>query len=295
MRMSRVPVESQVLVNGVEIALWEWPGEGRPVLFCHAAGMHARIWDQVIDRLPGTRRCYAFDARGHGRSSKPTPPYAWRDFGADVAAVAGWLRLSGAFGVGHSLGGHAVTMGAALRPGEFAGLLLIDPVILPKDQYAGPSTKAQFVRKRRNRWTSPEEMFQSLANRPPFDAWEGGVLRDYCQYGLVADHADYDADYGADYILACPPEIEASIYEASSAVESNIYPEIAAIPIPVHVVRAGRFPDPANALGYSPTAPDLAASFAHGGDTCLPEHSHFIPMESPALVAKLIADALTLL
>jgi lipase len=285
--MARAPVESRVLVNSVEIALWQWPGEGRPLLFCHGAGMHARIWDQVIARLPGTRLCYAFDARGHGRSSKPAPPYAWRDFGSDVAGVAGLLGLSGALGVGHSLGGHAVTLGAALRPGAFAGLLLIDPVILPKDQYPGPSTKAQFVRKRRNRWTSPEEMFESFARRPKFDAWERGVLRDYCQYGLVPD--------GEDYILACPPEIEASIYEGSRAVESNIYPEIAAIPIPVHVVRAGRFQDPANVMGYSPTAPDLAASFAQGADTCLAEPSHFIPMESPELVAKLIADALTLL
>jgi pimeloyl-ACP methyl ester carboxylesterase len=96
--MARAPVESRVLVNGVEIALWEWPGEGRPVLFCHGAGFHARIWDQVIARL-------SFDARGHGRSSKPARPYAWRDFGADAAAVAGCLKLSGALGVGHSLGG----------------------------------------------------------------------------------------------------------------------------------------------------------------------------------------------
>jgi lipase len=293
--MSRAPVESRVVVNDVEIALWAWPGEGRPVLFSHAAGFHARTWDQVIARLPGTRLCYAFDARGHGRSNKPAPPYAWRDFGADVAAVAESLGLSGALGVGHSLGGHAVTLGAALRSGTFAGLLLIDPVILPKDQYVGPWTQAQFVRKRRNRWTSPEEMFESFASRPPFNAWDPGVLRDYCQYGLVPDGADYGTDHGADYILACPPEIEASIYEASPTVESNIYPEIATITVPVHVVRSGRFRDPANVMGYSPTAPDLAASFAHGADTCLAEHSHFIPMESPDLVAKLIADALTLL
>jgi hypothetical protein len=48
-------------------------------------------------------------------------------------------------------------------------------------------------------------------------------------------------------------------------------------------------------MGSSPTAPNLAASFTHGVDTCLPEHSHFIPMESPELMAKLIADSLSLL
>jgi lipase len=284
--MDRAPAESQVVVRGVELALWEWPGAGRPVLFCHAAGFHARAWDQVIARLPGTH-CYAFDARGHGGSSKPAPPYAWRDFGADAAALAEWLGLSAALGVGHSLGGHAVTLGAALRPGAFAGLLLMDPVIRGKDQYVGPWMQAQFVRKRRNRWTSPEEMFDSFASRPPFDAWDRGVLRDYCQYGLVPD--------GEDYILACPPEIEASIYEASPAVGSNIYPEIATIRAPVHVIRSGRYREAENVMGSSPTAPNLAASFAQGTDTCLPEHSHFIPMESPELAAKLIEEMLTLL
>ena len=285
--MPRAPVLSHVLVNGTEIALWEWPGDGPPVLFCHAAGFHARIWDQVIDRLPATRRCFAFDARGHGRSSKPPPPYAWRDFGADAAAVASRLGLSGALGVGHSLGGHAVTLAAALRPGAFAGLLLLDPVIQSKDKYVGPWTQAGFVRKRRNRWTSPGDMFENFASRSPFDAWDLRVLRDYCEYGLLPD--------GPDYILACPPEIEASIYEASPAVESNIYPEIATIAIPVHVVRSGRFQDRSNVMGSSPTAPDLAASFARGADTLLAEHSHFIPMESPELVAKQIANSLTLL
>jgi len=284
--MSRVPVESQVLVNGIKLAVWEWSGEGPPVLFCHAAGFQARIWDHVIARLSGSR-CYAFDARGHGSSSKPPPPYAWRNFGMDVAAVAESLGLSGALGVGHSLGGHAVTLGAALRPGAFAGLLLLDPVIRAKDQYAGPWTQAAFVRKRRNRWNSPREMFESFASRPPFNAWDGEVLRDYCEYGLMPD--------GGDYILACPPDIEASIYEASPVPESNIYPEIATIRVPVHVVRAGRFRDRGHAMGTSPTAPDLAKSFAQGTDTCLAEYSHFIPMEAPELVAKLVADGLGLL
>jgi hypothetical protein len=45
-------------------------------------------------------------------------------------------------------------------------------------------------------------------------------------------------------------------------------------------------------MGSSPTAPGLAASFACGVDTLLPQHSHFIPMEAPELAAKLIANSL---
>ncbi|HEX5229300.1 MAG TPA: alpha/beta hydrolase, partial [Bryobacteraceae bacterium] len=126
--MPRTPVESRVSVNGVEIAVWEWAGADPPVLLCHATGFHGRIWDEIVARLAG-RRCIAFDARGHGRSSKPAPPYHWRNFGADVAALADELGLCGAVGVGHSQGGHAVTLASALRPDAFGALVLLDPVI----------------------------------------------------------------------------------------------------------------------------------------------------------------------
>jgi lipase len=281
--MDRRPLESKLRVNGVEIALWEWQGVEPVVFFYHATGFHARCWNQVIARLPG-RRCLALDARGHGESSKPAPPYLWRDFGRDMAAIASELDLAGAVGVGHSMGGHSVTLGAALRPETFAALLLIDPVIRAPEEYVGPWKRAQFVAKRRNRWASPEEMFDRFKDRPPFDAWDRAVLRDYCEYGLIAD--------GDGFVLACPPEIEAAIYENSPAPESNIYPEIAAIQIPVQVVRAGKKFDAANVMSVSPTTPGLAASFAHGRDLSLPENSHFIPMESPALIAKLVEDLL---
>jgi lipase len=277
-----MPAERTIAVNGVELALYEWPGQDPPVLLCHATGFHARCWDQIVAHLPG-RHCYAMDTRGHGRSSKPVPPYAWRNFGQDAAAVAETLGLSGAIGVGHSMGGHAVTLAAALRPESFSSLLLIDPVIRPRDSYVGPWREAHFVSKRRNRWASAQEMFDRFRDRPPFANWDRGVLRDYCDYGLLPD--------GDGFVLACPPAIEASIYENSPAPASNIYPEIETIRIPVRVVRAGKVPDPGDVMGRSPTAPDLASNFRHGADLCLAEHSHFIPMEAPALTAKLIAES----
>jgi lipase len=288
--MIGAPRESRVSINGIEIVVSEWPGQGRPVFFCHATGFHARIWDRVVAHLPehgAQHRCIAFDARGHGRSGKPAPPYPWRTFGADVAALAESLGLKGAIGVGHSMGGHSVTLGAALLPHAFSALVLFDPVIRQKDEYRGPWKRTGFVAKRRNHWASAQEMFERFENRPPFDSWDRAVLRDYCEYGLAP------ADEG--FVLACPPEIEGSIYEGSTAVESDIHTEIATVQIPVHVVRSGRYSDPAEVMKISPTTPDLAAHFARGSDTLLAKQSHFIPMESPGLAAKLIVDTLSLL
>lgn len=276
------PNETRVRVNEIDLCLFEWEGEGPPIFLAHATGFHARCWDQVVAQLPG-RHCYALDMRGHGRSDKPAPPYPWLNFGKDVAEVARAIGLRDAIGVGHSKGGHAVTYAAAHVPRAFAGLVLVDPVIMPREAYREQQMGEHFAARRRNEWDSPEEMFERFKDRPPFSAWDPAVLRDYCTYGLLP------APSGEGYVLACPPEVEAATYAGSLG--SDIYDEIASIDIPVRVLRArAREASILSDMGGSPTAPDLARHFARGEDVPLPEHSHFIPMEAPGLVAAHIAE-----
>ncbi len=267
-------------INGVRLALYERAGAGQPLLFVHANGFHARCWDQVIARLPG-RRCYAPDLRGHGRSDKPDPPYDWRVFGQDIAGLARALGLRGAVGVGHSLGGHAVALAAALAPGAFGRLLLIDPVILPPAVYRLPAPAEHFAARRRDRWESPAAMEQRFGARPPFSRWDPAVLHDYCLHGLLP------APDGAGFVLACPPAVEAAIYQTGN--RADIYAEIATVDIPVVVMRAGQPARSLDDMAGSPTAPDLAQRFPRGRDIHLPQHTHFIPMEDPALVAAALA------
>ncbi|MCK9517839.1 MAG: alpha/beta hydrolase [Dehalococcoidia bacterium] len=282
----REPNEVRLRVNGLELQVYEWPGEGQPIFLAHATGFHARCWDQVVAHLPG-RHVFAIDMRGHGRSDKPEPPYQWPDFGHDVAATARALGTEGAVGVGHSKGGFAVVHAAALEPGIFASLLLVDPVIMRREMYdARPGGGEHFAARRRNQWASPEEMFESFRARPPFADWEEQVLRDYCTYGLLPNPE------GEGYVLACPPNIEAAVYTGSVG-GAVIYDSVAALDIPVRVLRArSRTEDAPLDMSSSPTAPDLATHFKHGEDVHLPEYSHFIPMEAPGFVARHIEELL---
>jgi lipase len=283
------PREGRIEVNGVELAYFEWPGAGRPVLFAHATGFHARCWDQVIAKLPGAH-CFAVDLRGHGRSAKPPPPYIWHDMGVDLAELALSLGLRDAVGVGHSGGGYAVTLAAGLAQGSFARLLLVDPVISPRERYATtmPRTGASFVLKRKNDWTSPEEMFERFKDRPPYSLWQPAVLRDYCEFGLLP------SPDGQGYVLACPPEVEAAVY--AGAGEGDIYDVIHRLDMPVRVLRARqRRPAEPGAMidmSASPTSPDIASHFPQGEDVFLPELSHYIPMEAPEVVAQHLRDML---
>jgi lipase len=273
------PTESRVHVNGVDLTVFEWAGEGPPIVFAHATGFHARCWDQVIRHLPG-RHCIAVDMRGHGRSDKPPGEYQWADFGHDVAALGRALELEGAIGVGHSMGGHSVTLAASLEPALFRALLLVDPVILPPAAYTAPRPQAEhFAARRRNEWESPEAMFERFRSRPPYAAWQEQVLRDYCEYGLLPNPG------GEGYVLACPPKIEATIYGMSAG--GDIYNEIAALDIPVRILRAKQRDESSGMdMSASPTNPNLASHFRHAVDLPHPELTHFIPMEAPELVAR---------
>lgn len=267
--------------DGVQIAAWEWPGNEPAIVFAHATGFHGRAWDEIARRFPERRRI-AVEIRGHGRSVKPDPPYAWRDFGRDIEAVAESLGVEGALGVGHSMGGHSTVCAAAFRPATYARLLLIDPTIFPPEAYGTAPPDASYIRKRKNLFRSADEMIERYTGRLPFSRWDPQVLRDYCEFGILPS--------GNEFVLACPPDIEASIYHQSKVPESNIYPEIARIMQPVTVVRADR-PRRLGVfdLSTSPTAENLASYFSNGTVKVFEDCTHYIPQEAPARVAEEIA------
>lgn len=276
----RTPELIEVANENQTLAVWEWAGVEPALLFAHATSFHGRCWDAVIREFPG-QRCIAIEARGHGRSSKPAPPYHWGAFARDLAAIADRMNVRGAVGVGHSMGGHSVAAVAAGRPDVFSALVLVDPTIRAPEAYDTPPFDVSFVRKRRVRWASPDEMFERFRGRGNFERWEPEVLRDYCEFGLLRD--------GDEFVLACPPEVEASIYESSKEPETRLHDVLGSVRGPVTVLRAGYAGD--LSFSTSPTDPALASRFPKGEDV-LTDYSHFIPMEGPELVAEYIRRVL---
>jgi lipase len=125
-------------------------------------------------------------------------------------------------------------------------------------------------------------MIERYSGRLPFSRWHPQVLRDYCEFGILPRIGEF--------VLACPPDIEASIYRESKVPESNIYSEIARVAQPVMVIRAGRARRPGVFdLSTSPTAENLASYFAHSADKLFEDCTHYIPQEAPARVAEEIS------
>ena len=289
------PLEQRGVFHGVDYCWFDWLPESESnqptVLLAHATGFHGRCWDEVARYLPDYR-VIAVDFRGHGRSGRPEGPYLWENFGNDLIALIEYLKLEKILGVGHSMGGHSVAFAAShLESNFFSKLLLIDPVIQnkkPTEAKRDPKNTTSFVAKRRNIWSSPAELIERFQSRAPHSLWDSRVLHDYATYGLLPNpHAETNND--DLFELACPPEIEASVYSDSG--DSWLGESLKKINSPVRIIRAA--PPPAGYKGgflYSPTSPDLVDAFTNAEDVFLPEFTHFIPMQDPQLIAKHIFE-----
>lgn len=280
----------RIPANGLTLACFEWRaklrGQAPSVLLVHATGFHGRVWDQTIHHLPG-RHVLAVEQRGHGRSDA-ADFNSWEPFGRDLADAVKVLDLQGAVGVGHSMGAHALVQAAASEPGRFSRLVLVDPVLRAPDEYLHPAVPPEAPHPaagRKNHFESAQAMAARFSGRPPYSVFDPAALRDYCEYGLRP------AAGGQGFELACAPGFEGRVYPLARH-HPGIYASIRALQIPVLVVRA-RPQDPRilpwDPLG-TPTWDQLAGEFRHGRDLQLLDKTHMLPMEDPALMARLITE-----
>jgi non-heme chloroperoxidase len=95
--------------DGASLFHVDW-GTGKPVLFTHAWGLNADIWEyQLVELADQGLRCVAYDRRGHGRSSDPGRGYDYDRLADDLAGVINQLDLTDVTLVAHSMGnGEAV-------------------------------------------------------------------------------------------------------------------------------------------------------------------------------------------
>jgi lipase len=285
------PETSLVHANGTELALYDWGGDGPPVLLVHATGLCARVWDPLVAALPDGPRVLALDLRGHGQSPAPDPippRFDWRDFGRDIGALMEALGLEDVTVVGHSMGAHSAVIAALAAPERVSRLLLFDPALAaapPPGAPPPPVAAEQPSVRRRSEWASPGEFFERLSGQPPFATWDEAALRAYTTHGLTRD-----ASTGR-YHLACPPLFEASVYANRHA--ASLDDVLGDVRARVSVVRArDRRPDDPPGLGPSATRVESVAAFPVVRDRQLPNASHFFPLETPALAAGLVMEAL---
>ena len=263
----------------VNVAVHDFGGTGRPILFSHATGFHAHCYLPIADRLDERFHCYGLDHRGHGDTPRNEDwPGDWERYGDDASAAAHLVAPEGGLiGFGHSMGGAALLMAAHRDPGLFDLIIAYEPIVFPTGGDPSPSGASPIVegaRRRRASFDSFEQAIENYASKPPLNMLDPDCLRLYVGHGFRA------APEGVR--IVCDPEHEVRTFENGAAHTTwDVLPEIET---PVVVIGSG------DEMGPAQVAPNIAerlpnSQFIHQGAA-----NHFQPLVDPADTAELIAE-----
>lgn len=259
----------------------EFGGTGSPALaFSHATGFCKEVWKPAVRAVRAAEielPAFAWDYRCHGDAPTIEGELDWWMFAEDVASVIGARRPC--VGIGHSMGGAALVMAELSHPGLLAGLLLIEPIIIP-----GPRVRwedgplAVSARRRKATLESRQAALDNYRGKGGFATWTEEALEAYVDGGLRA-LPDGTLE------LKCRPDREAEVFAAS--LTHGAFDRLGELSCPVRII-AGEVTDthPHAVLEqYESVIPDVTTEI-------LPGTTHFIPMERPDLVASEIGSLL---
>lgn len=149
-------------------------GQGPDLVLLHGWGLHAGIWEPVIESLSARFRLHLYDLPGHGRSASAqgfTLESVCAALAESAPAQAHWL--------GWSLGGMVALAFAALHPQRVARLALAasNPQFVASEdwpQAMAPEVLADFARALREDYAATLNRFLGLVAR---GAPDNAVLR----------------------------------------------------------------------------------------------------------------------
>ena len=134
MTTSHPPRVRTVPVAGATVSLRESGDPAGPAaVLLHGGTSSAATWDRLATALTAAgHHVIAADLRGHGGSSR-TRDYPLHGYSDDIHGLMDALAIGSAAVVGHSLGGYAASVLAALEPERVSRLVLEEPGMPARD------------------------------------------------------------------------------------------------------------------------------------------------------------------
>lgn len=121
--LSREMSVERITANGVSLNVDD-RGAGKPVVFIHGLGANLESWDQEVKHFSGRFRTIAYDARGHGESTRGTA-YSLKDHVEDLRCMLGSLGVERCAVVGASMGSYIAQGFASVYPSRVQELALV--------------------------------------------------------------------------------------------------------------------------------------------------------------------------
>lgn len=194
-----------VRVDGGELTVGVWGGEGPVVLAVHGITGSHLAWSILGRRLDGRARLAAVDLRGRGGSGELPGPYGMAAHAADCAAVLDTLGAEDAVVVGHSMGGFVSLVLGDRYPDRVERIVLVDggpPLHLPEG--VDPDTQLAAVigpaaKRLEMRFPDREAHFDFWRAHPAFKEWTDAKAA-YVDYDLTGTEPELHSRVSADAV-----------------------------------------------------------------------------------------------
>lgn len=133
-----------------DIAVFDYEGEGNPLLLVHAFPMNNKMWHNQVEEFKNTYRVITFDIRGFGKSIDSFKNiYTMETFANDVLNIINSLRLEKVNICGLSMGGYIVQRAVLKSTDKFASMILADSKS-DRDDDKGLISRSRFIDKLMN-------------------------------------------------------------------------------------------------------------------------------------------------
>lgn len=249
------------------------------LLFVHGFSHNRRVWDRLIEALPGTHRTLSVDLRGHGASPwSPRGDYGLEALAADLPLLLDRLEVERVTLVGHSLGGNVATLFAASSRERVDSLVLVDtgPVLQETGVASVLGATDEFDRAYSSRAEHREVL---AALHPGGDA----AALDALSKGSLVERLDGRFELALDPALLGDAVGREPL--AMAALEETLVEALRSLECPVLLVRGGR----SSILSEGVAQRMTTEWIARGQRMTLPDAGHAVMIDDPAGLAKRIA------
>ncbi len=266
-------------IGEVDLQYLFYQGTGPTILMLHATGFLPWLWHPVAKNLAPSFTVMAPYFCDHRVTEPEEGGLNWITLAEDIARLCEELHIEAPLLVGHSMGATVLTIADALHDIGAGGIILIEPIFLPRDFYGielriEDHPLASKSIRRKNHWGDREEALSYLRSRPLFKEWDEEMLEIYLEHGMSP------AETGG-LELTCSPAREASLF--MGGIHYDPWPIISKIECPVLVLEGEK--------SENRSYIDLkkaASLFPRGTHMLIPGAGHLIPMEQPGKITDII-------
>ena len=172
----------RIRVNGVSLAVHEWPGKGPAIVCIHGLTANHSCFASIAGILSAEYRLIAYDLRGRGDSDKPAQGYSIKMHCQDLRGLLDRYGLRQAVILGHSLGAHIGLAFAVQAPERVSRLVLVDGGIDVRPEILDAIAPA--INRLGVEYPSLEAFLQMLQGLPMFEGRWNEYLDRYYRYDV---------------------------------------------------------------------------------------------------------------